>query len=620
MDLFARVRPLLDGVQSPAWYIGGEVNEVVKSGEGLAGRIALVYPDCYEVGMSHYGLKILYHLVNRESDLAAERAFTPWPDFADRLRAHRLPLYSLESKRPLRDFDVVGFTIQSELTLSNVLECLSLAQIPLRAAERSDRDPLVIAGGAGAFNPQLLAEVVDLHLLGDGEEILVPFLRDVVERRRRGEPRAAMVAALARAHRFVDAPSLRREEHDANGRLAGYTTLVEGLPERVRGAYVLDLESIPFPTAPVVPHTKVVHDRVSIEVMRGCVHGCRFCQAGMITRPWRIRSPRRLLEIARESWKNTGQEELGLLSLSTSDYPFLKELLALLHAEFDPHQVNVSLPSLRVNEQLRLIPDQNGEGRRGGLTLAPEVATDRLRHMVNKPIRNDDLYRGVREAFRHGWTHVKLYFMVGVPGELESDLDGIVEMAETCSRIGKEELGRYAEVHAAVSTFVPKPFTPYQWDGMVTIEEARARRKYLLSKCRLRSVRIDCHDAEQSLLETVLARGDRRVGRALLRAHELGARFDEWSEHLRFDLWQRAFAETGIDAVELATRTIPYDEALPWDHLDAGPDKEFLIDESRRARDAVATHHCFDASCHQCGVDAKECFDLKRAMPLLPLS
>src|SRR5262245_41471460 len=618
MDLFARVRPLLDGVKSPAWYIGGEVNEVVKPDGAVAGRIALVYPDCYEVGMSHYGLKILYHLVNREPDLAAERAFTPWPDFADRLRAHGLPLYSLESKRPLRDFDVVGFTIQSELTLTNVLECLSLAQIPLRAAERSDRDPLVIAGGAGAFNPQLLAEVVDLHLLGDGEEILVPFLRDVAARRRNGQPRARMVAELARAHRFVDVPSLRREEHDAEGRLAGYTPLIEGLPERVRGAYVLDLESIPFPTAPVVPHTKVVHDRVSIEVMRGCVHGCRFCQAGMITRPWRIRSPRRLLEIARESWRNTGQEELGLLSLSTSDYPYLKELLALLRAEFDPHKVNVSLPSLRVNEQLRLIPDQNGEGRRGGLTLAPEVATDRLRRMVNKPIKNDDLYRGVREAFRHGWDHVKLYFMVGVPGEIESDLDGIVEMAETCSRIGKEELGKYAEVHAAVSTFVPKPFTPYQWDGMLPVEEVRERQKYLLARRRLRCVRIDCHDVQQSFLETVLTRGDRRVGRALLRAHELGARFDEWREHFRPDLWERAFADCGLDAAALATRTIPYSEPLPWDSLDAGPSKEFLVDESERARAEVGTHHCFDQTCHACGVDAKECFELQRAMALVP--
>ncbi|HET6162469.1 MAG TPA: TIGR03960 family B12-binding radical SAM protein [Planctomycetota bacterium] len=618
MDLFDRVRPLLDGVQSPAWYVGGEVNEVRKDPAGLRGRIALVYPDAYPVGMSHYGLKILYHVVNREPDLAAERAFTPWPDFADRLRAAGLPLYSLETKTPLSDFDVVGFTLQSELTLTNLLECLALARIPLRAAERSDSHPIVVAGGAGAFNPQLLAEVVDLHLLGDGEETVVPLLREAAERRRRGEPRRAIVEALARRFPFVDAPSLREELRDDEGRLAGYAPRVAGLPEKVRGAYVLDLENAPFPTDPIVPHTSVVHDRVSIEVMRGCVHGCRFCQAGMITRPWRIRSPRRLLEIARASLASTGAEEIGLLSLSTSDYPYLQELLTLLRGAFDEREVNVSLPSLRVNEQLKLLPFQNGESRRGGLTLAPEVATDRLRRRVNKPIRNDDLYAGVREAFRHGWDHVKLYFMIGVPGERHDDLDGIVEMAETCARIGKEELGRYAEVHAAVSTFVPKPFTPYQWDGMLPVEEVAERQKYLLARKRLRSVRIDCHDVAQSFLETVLTRGDRRVGRALLRAHELGARFDEWREHFRPELWERAFADCGLDATALATRTIPYEEPLPWDHLDAGPSKEFLVDESERARAETGTHHCFDESCHACGVDAKECFDLKRAMAAMP--
>jgi len=620
MDLFTRVRPLLDGVKSPAWYIGGEVNEVRKDAATLAGRIALVYPDCYEVGMSHYGLKILYHVVNREPDLAAERAFTPWPDFADRLRAHGLPLFSLESKTPLRNFDVVAFTLQSELTLTNVLECLSLAQIPVRACERGPDDPLVVAGGAGAFNPQLLAEVVDLHLLGDGEEFIAGFLRDVAARRRRRQPRAAMIADLARACAFADAPALRREEYAADGSLAGYVPLVAGLAPRVRSAYVLDLEQVDFPTRPVVPHTKVVHDRVSIEVMRGCVHGCRFCQAGMLTRPWRIRSPRRLLEIAHASLASTGLEEIGLLSLSTSDYPYLQQLLAALRRDFDRGEVNISLPSLRVNEQLRLLPYQNGESRRGGLTLAPEVATDRLRRIVSKPIKNADLYAGVREAFRHGWDHVKLYFMIGVPGEVESDLDGIVEMAETCAQIGKEELGRPAQVHAAVSTFVPKPFTPFQWDGMLPIDEVRARQRYLHAKRRLRAVRIDCHDVEQSFLETVLARGDRRVGRALLRAHELGARFDEWSEHFRFDLWQRAFADVGLDAARLAARTIPLHEPLPWDHLDAGPSKDFLQDEARRAHAELATPHCFDHTCHACGVDAKECFDLKRAMPLLPMA
>jgi radical SAM family uncharacterized protein len=617
-DLFARVRPLLSGVKSPAWYVGGEVNEIVKRGESIAGRVALVYPDAYEIGMSHYGLKILYHVVNSEPDLAAERCFVPFPDFGDKLRAAGLPLYGLESKRPLRDFDVVAFTIQSELTLTNVLEALSLGQIPVRARERREDDPLVIAGGAGAFNPQPLAEVIDLFLLGDGEEIVVPFLREAAARRRRGQPRREMLVDLARRFPFAFAPALHEELHSDDGTLLGYRPLVAGIPEKVRGAYVFDLESAPFPTAPVVPHTRIVHDRVSLEVMRGCVHGCRFCQAGMLTRPWRIRSPRRLLELARESYAKTGMDEISLLSLSTSDYPYLPETIGLLDGEFAGRHVNVSLPSLRVNEQLRLIPERNGESRKGGLTLAPEVATDRLRRMVNKPIRNEDLFAGVRAAFQNGWDHVKLYFMIGVPGEEDADVDGIVDMAEQCSRIGKEVHGKNAEVHAAVSTFVPKPFVPYQWDGMLSFERIRERQARLLARKTMKRVWIDFHEPNQSFLEAILARGDRRVGRALIRAHELGARFDEWREHFKLDLWRQALTEQGLDPQLEATRTIPYEAALPWDMIDAGPTKEYLIDESRKARAERSTQNCFGEACNRCGVDVKDCFDLKHAMPLLP--
>jgi radical SAM family uncharacterized protein len=629
-----RVRPLLSGVKSPAWYVGGELNEVVKDPLALAGRVALVYPDNYQVGMSHYGLKILYHLVNLEPDLAAERAFAPWPDFGDKLRAAGVPLYALESKTPLAHFDVIGFTIQSELTLTNFLYVLDLAQIPLRSTERREEHPLVIAGGAGAFNPQPLAEVIDLFLLGDGEETLVPFLRDVGARRRRGQPRREMIVDVARRYPFVYAPSLYEELRGepardgaegnvpgahalSGGALLGHRPLVAGLPEKVRGAYVFDLDAIPFPTSPVVPHTRVVHDRVSLEVMRGCVHGCRFCQAGMLTRPWRIRSPKRLLELARESYAATGMEEISLLSLSTSDYPYLQETIRLLKSEFAGRHVNVSLPSLRVNEQLRLLPEENGESRKGGLTLAPEVATDRLRRMVNKPIKNEDLYAGVRAAFENGWDHVKLYFMIGVPGEIDSDVDGIVEMAETCSRIGKEVRGRFAEVVAAVSTFVPKPFVPYQWDGMLSFEQIAQRQQRLLARKTMRTVRLDFHDSAQSFLEAILARGDRRIGRALLRAYELGARFDEWREHFSLEPWRAAFAELGIDPDHEATRSLPFDAALPWDAIDAGPTKEYLVDEAKKARAERDTQNCFGEACNRCGVDVKDCFDLKHAMPAM---
>ena len=613
MSWFERVRPILRKVEHPSWYVGGEVNQVVKDPGAVSGNVALVYPDTYEVGMSHYGLKILYHVVNSEPDLAAERCFAPWPDFGEALRSEGIPLYSLESHRPLREFDLLGFTVQSELTLTNILYCLDLAGIPLRAAERRDSDPIVAVGGHGSYAPEPLAEFVDLVVLGDGEETIVPLLREVAARRRDGQPRESMLRELVQRFPFLYAPALYEEQRGADGEYLGLTPRYSELPTRARSAYVFDLENAPFPTAPVVPHTNVIHDRISLEVMRGCVHGCRFCQAGMLTRPWRVRSPQKLLDLARESYRRTGIEEISLLSLSTSDYPYLPELVDALSAEFSDRAVQLSLPSLRVNDELTVVaklPDQ----RKGGLTLAPEVATDRLRAMVNKPIKNEDLYRGTRQAFEQGYRHVKLYCMVGVPGEIESDLDGILEMGEECSRIGAEVKGRPAKVVVSCSTCVPKPFTPYQWDGMIPLEEIRARHEYLHTRKRSRSVQLRLHRPEESILEGALSRGDRRISRVVLRAYELGARFDGWSEKLRFDLWQQAFAELGIDLEQAACRRIPYDESLPWDHLDAGPAKSYLESESRRAREARATAHCFGESCNRCGVDAKDCFDLKHGI------
>jgi radical SAM family uncharacterized protein len=605
------VQPLLDHVKSPSWYVGGEVNQIRKDPAGLRGRIALIYPDCYEVGMSHYGLKILYHVVNQEEDLAAERCFAPWPDFGDRLKAAGVPLYSLENHTPLAEFDALGFTIQSELTLTNVLGVLDLGQVPVRSRDRNRSHPVVLAGGAGGFGPEILAEVVDCFLLGDGEEIVVPVLRRIAEARRRGTSREELLEELARNHPYAYVPSLYRERRGEDARYAGLEPLRPGLPTSIRSAYVLDLENAPFPTAPVVPHTRVIHDRISLEVMRGCVHGCRFCQAGMLTRPWRVRSPARLIELALESYRNTGIEEIGLLSLSTSDYPYLQELIEGLGAELGGRGVNLSLPSLRVNEVLRLLPQINRDQRKAGLTLAPEVATDRLRRKVNKPIRNEDLYAGCREAFRQGYHHVKLYFMIGVPGEEPADLEGIVEMGEAVSRIGAEVRGGPVKVVASCSTFVPKPFTPYQWDGMIPPAEIEARQAYVRSKRRMRSLTLKFHDPRESFLEGVLARGDRRVGEALIRAFERGARFDAWTEHLDLSIWARAFEDTGLDPLALATRTIPYDEPLPWDHLDAGPNRKFLRKESEKARAERTTPHCFAETCNACGLVVKECFDIK---------
>lgn len=611
MTLMDKVRPLLREVQSPAWYVGGEVNQIRKDPASLAGHVALVYPDCYEVGMSHYGLKILYEILNAEADLGAERVFTPLPDLGDRLAAHDLPLYSLETHTPLHEFDTVAFTIQSEMTLTNLLHTLQLGKIPVRGRDRSAQHPIILAGGAGAYGPEVLAEVVDLFALGDGEEIIVPLVRELCARKRAGEPREQILLDLCRRFPFLYAPSLYVERRSVEGVYQGLQPLHDGLPTIIRSAYVYDLENAPFPTAPVVPHTKIIHDRIALEVMRGCVHGCRFCQAGMLTRPWRVRSPERLTELARQNYAATGIGEISLLSLSTSDYPYLAETLQSLRETFEGCGVNVSLPSLRVNEELKMLPLATRGNRRGGLTLAPEVATDRLRKKVNKPIRNEDLYRGVEEAFRSGWDHCKLYFMLGIPDEEPSDLDGIVDMAQRVSSIGHQQRGRPTQVDVSVSTFVPKPFTPYQWDGMATPEEVVERQLYLKRLPRRKNIRLKFHQNHQSFLEGVLSRGDRRVGEALIRAFELGARFDAWTEHFRNDLWQQAFRETGVDALAYACRTIPYEEALPWDHIDAGPTREYLMEDSRKAREDRTVHNCFGDHCNRCGVDLVDCFDIK---------
>ncbi len=622
-SLLPRVRALLDRVTNPAQYIGGEWNAVRKDPASLAGRIALCYPDTYEVGSSHSGLQILYQIVNDQPDLAAERCFTPWPDMADALRAAGVPLFTLESHVPVSGFDVLGITLQTELTYSNVLETLDLAGLPLLARERDGRHPIVVAGGHGSHSPEVLAEFIDAFLPGDGEETVVPLLRLVAGRRRQGVARADLLHELARTFPWAYVPSLYEPGYDTtdprNGPFRGLTPRFPDVPAVVKGAAVFDFSRTPMASRPVVPHARSVQDRISIEIMRGCTRGCRFCQAGMITRPMRYRTVPDLVAAAEETWRNTGYDSITLTSLSSGDYPWIEELLRAMAERFTPRGVSISLPSLRVTGELARLPALTAGVRKSGMTFAPEVATDRLRQIINKDIRNEDVLASAAAAYREGWAQIKLYYMIGIPGEREEDLRAIVEFADEISKLRQKVTGQGpAQVNVTVSTFVPKAFVPFQWDGMMDRATVVQKQVWMRQLNRNRRVKLKFHDADQSYLEGILSRGDRRLAPALIEAHRRGARFDAWREHFDLQRWLDACDATGIDPEAFALRERGRDEALPWDHLDIGPHRDFLWKEREKARAQMTTDYCVGKVCHVCGVPPSLCFAIKRDMGLLP--
>jgi radical SAM family uncharacterized protein len=570
-------------IHTPAQYVGGELNSVRKDHAAVRGTVCLAFPDTYSLGMSHHGLQVLYTQMNG-LDWACERAFTPMPDFEAALRKHGLPLYSLETFTPLNQFDVLGFSLQYEICYTNVLTMLDLGGVPLHAEDRGPDDTLVIAGGPGAQNPELLAPYIDLFVVGDGE----PSLPVVCEawKAMQGVPgltRAEKLARIAGSVNWAYVPRFYEPRYHDDGTIAETVRLRDDVPEMIRACVIEDLDGTPLPTAPIVPFVETAHDRIAIEIMRGCPWQCRFCQSTVIKRPLRFRTVETIVAAALESYRNTGYDEISLLSLSTSDYPDFEELVTRMSEVFTPLGVKISLPSLRITEMLKKIPALLAEGRRGGLTLAPEVARDDMREQIRKPIDNQDLYDGAAEAFRRGWRKVKLYFMCGLPGERPADLDGIVAMAERIARIGKEVTGRYAEVVASVSNFIPKPHTPYQWNGMQTREYLRWAHKYLRSRVKVRSVTVKCHDIERSLLEGILTRGDRRVAAGLEEAWRRGARLDAWTEYFDPELWWSTFADLGIDAPFYSQRDRPIDEVLPWDHIHVKKGREYLAKEQTRS-------------------------------------
>lgn len=583
---------LLPRVATPAQYIGGELNSVAKDHRHVRGRLCLAFPDTYQLGMSHHGLQVLYSLMNADGQWACERAFTPWTDWEAELRANRLPLYSLETFTPLAEFDLVGFSLQYEVSYTNVLTMLDLGGVPLFSADRRVTDPLVVAGGPGAQNPELLAPFVDLFVIGDGEESLPWVMEKWVGLKERAlrdgdlsfRRRQDMLAELVGSTTWAYAPMFYEPEYHADGTLAAMHRTRADVPREVMACTVgKDLDAIPLPTRPVVPFIQTPHDRIAIEIMRGCPHQCRFCQSTVIKRPLRLRSVETIVQAALESYRNTGTNEISLLSLSSSDYPHFEELVRRMQEVFAPLGVNVSLPSLRINHQLRTLPALMQGVRKAGLTLAPEVARDDMREQIRKRIKNDDLYEGCKEAFKNGWQRVKLYFLCGLPGERAADLDGIVEMAEVIARIGRDVRGKPTEVTASVSNFVPKPHTPYQWNGMQTREYFQRTGHYLKSKVRSKSVYVKQHDIETSLLEGLLTRGDRRVAPVLYEAWRRGARLDAWKECFKPEIWWKAVADVGIDFGFYVHRQRPISELLPWDHVNVKKGRAYLEKEQERS-------------------------------------
>jgi radical SAM family uncharacterized protein len=595
---------ILSRVAKPARYTGQEWGSVRKDPAQVDASFVLAFPDVYEVGLSNLGFKILYHIINTRPDAAAERAYAPWPDMEAQMRQNGIPLHTLESFRPVAAFDVVGFTLQYELSYSNILNMLDLAGIPLLSADRGDDQPLIIAGGPCAFNAEPLADFIDFFVLGDGEETMDELAAAVAAWKKAGKPggrRGFLEKAAAIPGVYV--PAFYDVHYNADGTVSSVSAADLSAPPVITKRVVKDLDKTPFPTKPVVPFLEIVHDRIMLELFRGCTRGCRFCQAGIIYRPVRERRPETLLALAKELVDNTGYSEISLTSLSSADYSCLQDIVTRLIDRFQDREVSVSLPSLRIDSFSIELAQEVQKVRKSGLTFAPEAGTQRLRDVINKGVTEKDLEEAVAAAFRAGWSGVKLYFMIGLPTETDDDIRGIAALAHRVRDIYREVKGRGgARISVSVSSFVPKPHTPFQWYGQNAMAELERKQQLLKTLFRDRSISLSWHDARVSFLEAVFARGDRRLGKALLAAWRLGAKFDGWSEYFKLDTWLEAFDEAGIDPYFYAGRERSASEVLPWDHLSTGVDKAFLRREYAQAMAASPTADCRRGDCRACGV------------------
>ncbi len=597
-----KLEDLLLQVQKPARYAGGELNSVTKDLKDVAVRFAFCFPDLYEVGMSHLGMKILYAQFNNEPDVWCERVFSPDTDMETLMREHHIPLFGLESRDPIRDFDFIGFTVQYELCYTAMLNMLDLAGVPLRAADRDESFPLVVAGGPCVCNPEPIADFVDIFFLGEGEEVDLEVINLYKEHKARGYSKKAFLRACADIE-GVYVPSLYEPSYNDDGTVKAVSPL-DGVKPTVRKRIIRDLNTCYYPEYFVVPYTDIVHDRAMSEIFRGCIRGCRFCQAGFIYRPVREKSVDTIDKQSHDLCRSTGYEEFSLSSLSTSDYTKLEELLDRLLDWAEKEHTNISLPSLRVDGFSDELVNRLNVLRRAGLTFAPEAGTQRLRDAINKNLTEEEILDTAAKAFRGGWTTVKLYFMMGLPTETMEDIEGMAALGQkivNCFYANPDKpKGKGVTVNMSASCFVPKPFTPFQWEPQTTMQELEEKQKHLVESVHTKKISLSWHDAKTSFLEAVLARGDRRLCRVLEIAHSRGFNLDAWSEHFDFDQWMEIFREVGLDPAFYANRTRPYDEVFPWDHLDYGVTKKFLISENKKAHDAVTTPHCRQA-CSGCG-------------------
>ena len=598
---------ILLNIEKPARYIGGEVNAVMKDPSKVDIRFAMCFPDVYEIGMSHLGIQILYDMFNQREDVWCERVYSPWTDLDKVMREKKIPLFALESQDPVREFDFLGITIQFEMCYTNILQILDLSGIPLHAEERTEKDPIVIGGGPCTYNPEPLAEFFDLFYIGEGETVYNELLDIYKEYKAAGKSRREFLEAAAGIE-GIYVPQFYEAEYNEDGTLESFSPKNEEASERVRKQVVMDVTDAPYPMKPVVPFIKATQDRVVLEIQRGCIRGCRFCQAGMIYRPTRERSVERLKEYARTMLENTGHEEISLSSLSSSDYSELKELVLFLIDEFKEKGINISLPSLRIDAFSLDVMNKVQDIRKSSLTFAPEAGSQRMRDVINKGLTEEDILEGAGQAFEGGWTKVKLYFMLGLPTEKEEDMKEIARLSDRVARkyyeIPKEQRHGKCQITASSSFFVPKPFTPFQWASMCTAEEYVRRASIVKhefqEQLNRKSLRYNWHDAEVTVLEGVMARGDRRIGKVIERAYELGCLFDSWTESFNNDLWMQAFAETETDIAFYNLRERKPDELFPWDFIDVGVKRSFLYKEWERAMQGVVTPNC-RMQCSGCG-------------------